>query len=83
MTVNYKATTVVGTSHLGGNTSKFDTRNTRSTSFENRFCAPVHSRVDAVSADIAQSVEVDFCSKTQFSPGPHQHQSEYKYDSYF
>ena len=28
-------------------------------------------------------VEVDFCSKTQFSPGPHQHQSECKYDSYF
>ena len=27
MTVNYKATTVVGTSHLGGKTSKFDTRN--------------------------------------------------------
>ena len=27
MTVNCKATTVVGTSHLGGKTSKFDTRN--------------------------------------------------------
>ena len=27
MAVNYKATTVVGTSHLGGKTSKFDTRN--------------------------------------------------------
>ena len=50
MTVNYKATTVVGTSHLGGKTSKFDTdlKRTRLTSFENMFCASVRSRVDAI-----------------------------------
>ena len=44
MTVNFKAATVVGTSHRGGKTVK----RTRLTSCENMFCVPVSSRVDSI-----------------------------------